>query len=253
MPATSLPLLARTLLQAATLAIIDTSTMKMRQHLILTALALAALPLSALAAQQAWITDDLRTGVQKGPSRNADFAGTIIAGKPVELLEKSKDGQYAHIRTDDVEGWVLARNVIDSPSLRARFDEQSQTLAQAQSELKQIRSNDQTANAQNAELKAALAKAQSAAQKAHDELLSLQRASENVVQIDALNRKLQDRVVALEQTNAELSQQNTRLSEDSQHRQMIIGGGLVLGGMIVFWLLSLMNGARRRRSTFSDF
>lgn len=226
--------------------------MKCKRDLILGAV-LAALCCAVQAApKQAWIRDNLRTGVQEAPARNAGFAGTIIAGTPVERLEDSKDGEYVRIRSEGMEGWVLARNVTDTPSLRTRFDEQATALQQAQAQLDSLTRNDQDANAKNEQLRRALANAQADARQAHDDLLSLQRASENVVEIDALNRRLQDRVVRLEQANLELTQQNSRLAEHMQQRQMIIGGLLVLGGMVLFWLLSLASNTRRR-STFSDF
>lgn len=214
------------------------------------ALTLAA-SMSSYAAQ-AWITDELRTGVQDGPSRNAGFSGTLVAGSPVERLEESQDGQYTHVRSEGVDGWVLTRNLSDQPSIRARYQEQQQALQAARNKLDSASNSGQAAALEAARLREALQRAEQAAQDSRNELLSLQRAAENVVQIDSLNRELQDKVVSLEQANLRLTQQNTRLSEQSRHRQMIIGGALVLGGMVTFWLLSLL-GSTRRRSTFNDF
>lgn len=224
----------------------------MKHNIIRSLLALTACLSVHAFAEQAWITDDLRTGVQDGPKRNAGFAGTLIAGTPVERLETSADGEYVHIRTGDIDGWVLARNLTNTPSLRARFGEQAQALQTANQQLSELQSTDETASAQIQRLRDALQAAQAEAQKARDELLSLKRASENVVEIDALNRELQDKVVNLEQSNLRLTQQNTRLSDQTNHRQMIIGGVLVLSGMLLCWLLSILSGARRR-STFNDF
>lgn len=203
-------------------------------------------------AEQAWITDDLRTGVQNGPTRNAGFSGTLVAGSPVERLEESDDGEYTRIRSAEVEGWVLTRNLTDQPSMRSLFDQQRQSLQAARATLDKMQNNDEQASVENMRLREELNAAKEQAQRSRDELLSLQRASENVVQIDSLNRELQDKVVSLEQANLQLTQQNTLLSEQSHHRQMIIGGALVLGGMVIFWLLSLL-GSARRRSTFNDF
>lgn len=203
-------------------------------------------------AEQAWITDDLRTGVQDGPARNAGFSGTLVAGSPVERLEESSNGEYTHVRAGDIEGWVLSRNLTDQPSIRSMFDQQRQSLQAAREQLDSIQNSGEQASEEILRLRQELTEAKEQAQRSRDELLSLRRASENVVQIDSLNRELQDKVVSLEQANLRLTQQNTRLSEQGHHRQMIIGGALVLGGMVSFWLLSLL-GSARRRTTFNDF
>lgn len=91
------------------------------------------------------------------------------------------------------------------------------------------------------------------AQKAKDDLLQLKRVSENVVAIDKLNKELQNKVATLEQSNVLLTQQNNQLQASQSKREMIIGGALVFGGMVLFWLLNTFIVAQRRRSTFSDF
>ena len=224
----------------------------MKREIIRATIALVCFFSIQVFAEQAWITDDLRTGVQNGPTRNAGFSGTLVAGSPVERLEESSDGEYTHIRTGDIEGWVLTRNLTDQPSIRSLFDQQRQSLEAARETLDNVQNSGEQASVENLRLRQELEAAKEQAQRSRDELLSLQRASENVVEIDSLNRELQDRVVSLEQANLRLTQQNTRLSEQNHHRQMIIGGALVLGGMVTFWLLSLL-GSARRRSTFNDF
>ena len=224
----------------------------MKRELIRATMALACFFSAQGFAEQAWITDDLRTGVQSGPTRNAGFSGTLVAGSPVERIEESADGEYTRIRSADVEGWVLTRNLTDQPSIRSQFEQQRESLQATRETLDNIQNSGEQASEENLRLREELNAAKEQAQRSRDELLSLQRASENVVQIDSLNRELQDKVVSLEQANLQLTQQNTRLSEQGRHRQMIIGGALVLGGMVTFWLLSLLSSARRR-STFNDF
>lgn len=221
---------------------------KIAQHIVALMLTVSA----PIFADQAWITDDLRTGVQSGPDRNADFAGTLVAGAQVERLEESTDGQYTKVRSGDLTGWVLSRNLSDKESIRTSYEQQTKALQEAQQSLAQLRQMDGKASKENRFLQQALVEAREQAQRSKDELLSFKRAAENVVEIDALNRELQDKVVRLEQANLRLTQQNTRLSEQSHHRQMMIGGALVLGGMVAFWLLGLLGGVRRR-STFNDF
>lgn len=206
----------------------------------------------AALGKTAWITDDLRTGVQTTPEDASIINATLVAGSSVEQLGVSKDGRYVHIKKGNIDGWVLAHDVSETPSIRANYNALLTQVETLKTQLK----NAQTQNAQLAGdtsgLNAALTQAQAEANKAKEALLSLKRASENVVNIDNLNRKLQTQVALLEQNNLQLSQQNVQLKNNQDKQQMITGGLLVLGGMTLFWLLSLLGTGRSRRSSFDD-
>lgn len=202
-------------------------------------------------AEKAWISDALQTSVTDTPSVNGKFLSAINAGEPVELLGLSDDKRYAHIKTDKINGWVWARNVINEPSIQVKYAQQQQDLVQAQNQNAQLSNDSRITNATLAQLRHDLAVAQENAQKSRTELVALQRASANVVQIDSANRELQARVVALETENANLRRSNSRLEESASQKQMTIGGGLVIISFVLSWLFGLMRRNRRQHS-FND-
>ncbi|UJF25001.1 TIGR04211 family SH3 domain-containing protein [Suttonella sp. R2A3] len=210
---------------------------------------------SALAqeAEQSWISDDLRTAVHEEASANAGFKGTVMAGEAVEVLQLSPDGEFAEIQTDDIRGWVRARYIMDAPSFRARAQQAQSALNEAQNELSTLQSSQSGSTEKIEQLRQALTQAQGEAQKAKEDLLRLQRASENVVQIDELNNELQSKLVRLEQENIQLNQRNERLKSTQDSKQLMFGGALVVGGMLLFWLLHFMVNTQSRRRTFHDF
>ena len=215
---------------------------------VLLALALTATP--ALAAQQAWISDELRTAVYDKPASDSKFLGTLRSGEAVEMLDRN--GDYIHVKTGDINGWVSARSIMQTPSVHSRFAEQQQQLQQLQGETQTLQNTTNDQNQSLDALKARLEALQSAEQKARDELVALQRASGNAMAIDQRNRELQDTVVKLEQENLSLKHRNTRLEESLNQKQLYAGGFLVFAGFILHWLSGLFRLGQRRRSSFDD-
>ena len=193
---------------------------------------------AAFGAQKAWISDELRTAVYDKPSSGAKFLGTLRSGEAVEMLDRN--GDYIHVKTGELNGWVSARSIMETPSVHSRFAEQQQQLQQLQGEAQNLQN---TTNDQNQSLDAL---------KARDELVALQRASGNAIAIDQRNRELQAAVVNLEQENLSLKHRNTRLEESLNQKQLYVGGFLVFAGFILHWLSGLFRLGQRRRSSFDD-
>ena len=202
------------------------------------------------APQNAWISDELRTAVYDKPGSDAKFLGTLRSGEAVEMLDRN--GDYIHVKTGDINGWVSARSIMQTPSVHSRFAEQQQQLQQLQGETQTLQNTTNDQNQSLDALKARLEALQSAEQKARDELVALQRASGNAMAIDQRNRELQDTVVKLEQENLSLKHRNTRLEESLNQKQLYAGGFLVFAGFILHWLSGLFRLGQRRRSSFDD-
>lgn len=205
----------------------------------------------AVAESPAWISDRLQAAVNAGPDINADFVATLEAGEPVTLLGKSKDGHYAHIRTETLEGWIAARNLSDQPSIQSRFQDLARSFEKVREDNARLRAGRDNATGSIGQLRENLHEARAALDKVKTDYVALQRASTNVVAIDKRNRQLQDRVIALEQDNLKLRHDNTRLQESQSQKQMYLGAGLVIIGFLLHWLLGLFI-VLRRRSPFDE-
>lgn len=197
--------------------------------------------------ETAWISDQLQTSVTDAPQSGGKYLGSLTAGSEVSVLQSSSDGRYVQVRAGDLQGWVWAKNIMQSPSLHSRFAEQSRALAASQEQNAQLPQMRDEGSASVQELQQALAQSRQQAETARADLLSLQRVSANAVEIDRRNRELQARVVSLEQENLQLHYQNSRLQDVGLHRQMLLGGGLVLSGAFLSVVFSLLGRAKRRR------
>lgn len=211
-----------------------------------------ALFVSQVRAQAAWVNDALETSVLSAPEVNANYVGAIEAGAPIVVLERSRDGRFARIESGDLTGWIWARNVMDRPSIHQRFEEQSARFLRLQQEAEDLRVQVRAQETELEALRRQLGSAVEVGEEARADLLALQRASSNVMAIDQRNRQLQAQVVELERVHLQLQNQINRMEKERFQRQMLLGAGLVVLGVVIAVLLSFM-GRVRRRQDLSDF
>lgn len=208
-------------------------------------------PLLGQAAEQAWISDNLQTAVSAEPDINGRFLGTIPAGAAVTLIGLSANGNYAHIKTDNLDGWISARNIQHQESIAERYQKLQQQYNALQAQNTQMSQESEQRGSSVSSLQQQLNAAQAELAKVRSDYVALRRASANVVSIDKRNRELQTQTVALEQENLNLKRTNAQLQEDISQKKMLYGAGLVIAGFILNWLLGLFS-FRRRRSSFDD-
>lgn len=74
------------------------------------------------AAQTGFVSDDVYTYLHTGPSAKFRILGSIKAGAPITILEKSEDNKYTKISdTKGREGWVMTAFVSTQESLKQKY------------------------------------------------------------------------------------------------------------------------------------
>lgn len=225
-----------------------------RTHIrIFTTFFLAGLcwPFVAHAQTTAWVSDQLPTTVNDKPSRSGKFVGTVSAGETLEITGAEKDG-YLPIRTGKLQGWVLAKNVMNSPSVHAQLAEIKREMSSLQAQNKEIASRGDSLSASIAEMNAKIRAAEAQAESAKAELLELRRVSGNAIAISERNKALQSETVNLEQRIVAQTHEIYRLQQAANRQQWLVGGGLVIAGFILQWLFSLLRHRSKRRDQFID-
>lgn len=223
--------------------------MKIRNSLYLLCTTLL-FPLS-YAQNAAWVSDQLLATINDKPARNAKFVGTVSAGEALEITGAEKDG-YLPVRTAKLQGWILAKNVMTTPSVHAQLSESLKKIADLEQQNQEISNRGNSLSASVTEMNAKIQDAQAQAERAKAELLELQRVSGNAIAISERNKALQNETVALEQKIIAQTHEIHRLQQAANRQQWLVGGGLVVAGFILQWLFSLMR-HRRKHEQFIDF
>lgn len=104
-------------------------------------------------------------------------------------------------------------------------------------------------NTKITQLATALDAAQKKAGDARARYLSLAKVSENAVEIDNQNRKLQEKAVQFEQEVQQLKNENQNLQSQIGKKEFVIGALTILGGILVGYVLSVMMPPRGRRGS----
>lgn len=100
-------------------------------------------------------------------------------------------------------------------------------------------------------LATALDAAKQKASDANTKYYSLVKVSENAVDIDKQNRKLQEKAVFFEQEIQKLKTENQSLKSQIGKKEFVIGALTVLGGILIGYVLSIMMPPRGHRSSRS--
>lgn len=206
---------------------------------------------SLWAQTSAWISDQLPTTVNDSPSRSAKFVGTVTAGESVEITGAEQNG-YLPIRSARLQGWVLAKNVMSTPSVHAQLVERQRDIEQLQQNNREIANRETHLSSSLEDMNAKIRAAELEAEQAKAELVELRRVSGNAIAISDRNKALQNETVLLEQRIVEQTHKIHRLEQAANKQQWLVGGGLVITGFILQWIFSSMR-LRRSRERYSDF
>lgn len=203
------------------------------------------------AQSQAWVSDQLITTVNDSPSRSGKFVGTVTSGEAVEITGAERDG-YLPIRTEQLQGWVLAKNIMTTPSVHAEVAEKNRQIASLQQQNRDIVSRESHLSSSVEDMHTQISRAQAEAEQAKAELVELRRVSGNAIAIGDRNKALQSEIVTLEQRIIEQTHDIHRLQQAANKQQWLVGGGLVVAGFILQWLFSVMR-LRRSRERYDSF
>lgn len=165
----------------------------------------------------AYIADDLIVYLHSGAGRNYRIIGSIEAGLPITVLQRSDDESFTQIRdSDGREGWVETQYLINTMSRRVQLPELSQRLAESEQQVNTLTARQQKLSQQLAQAK--------------------QQVSE------------------LEVERAQAQQQIAQLSEQVQSQdteelyRMFTYGGIVAGAGVLLGIIVTFIPKRRRRN-----
>jgi len=230
-----------------TLPLSHQSITKLIAMLFTTALGFASLYIAPVSAQTRYVTDSLEVMMRTGPSTRNKILKILKSGERLEILQQDAGGDYSQIRTSKGdEGYVLTRYLTNTPSARNRvisLEAQLQQLKAKPGELQALLATAQEDNqaliAQNTDLTANL-------KKTSGELANIKRVSSDAVNIANRNTKLEGEVQELLLQLDDIRIQNKSLRDQSAQRWFLLGGGAILFGLFLGWLLSISKSRRRQ-------
>lgn len=202
----------------------------------------------AALAQTAYVNDEFEIVLRTGESTQHSIVRMLPTGTALEILGENTATGYTHVRTQDGrDGYVLSRFLSDQPAardrlarLQVRHDALREAKAAVDGELAQLRKDLAAVESERDDLQAGAAQLS-------DELANIRRTAANVLRIDEQNQALTTRLAASESIINDLQVQNDALAARSAQWWFISGGGAVLTGALLGFLLPRLQWRRRSR------
>lgn len=221
----------------------------MKKYLIPLALLTA---MSGLHAESRYVTDQFKITLRSGESTSHKIVRMLPSGDQLELVSSNSENGYSQVRTrDGTTGYVLTRQLMETPSARDRLVSVEAKLAELQeapgrlsARLSKLQDEYQALSGQHNQL-------QQVKQSLDDELQSIKRTAANAVRIADERNELRKQVATLTREVEDLKQANRELGNDSAQRWFLIGGGVVVGGIILGLILPSLR-VRKRKSSWGS-
>lgn len=204
---------------------------------------------TALAADTAWISDNLTVPLRSGPSTGHRILHRgLPSGTELTILARDPDSDFVQIRTSrGTEGWLPSRYLVDEPIARdrlvaanRRIEQLTQTVNQLRAEVTGLSQEKNQASSSNSTLAAQVAELEA-------ELAEIKRISAGAIEISEQNLELSELNDRLRAEVDDLVSSVSALEDNAQQRWLLLGGGLVLIGLIIGFAIK----ARPRRSAWS--
>jgi len=198
---------------------------------------LLCLLLSLVAPVQAetvrYVNENASAALRGGAGPRFKIVKSLPGGTAVTVLQVDEKKGFSQVRTQEgASGWVLTRELTDTPSTRQRLAELQQNLGQLKAE--------------NARLQQAFGGGDVASrysqlleenERLGQELARLRKLTGGNFNLDEQNRILQERLINLERELQITQQERQALVDSRQNTLFLLGAGVLLAGLILGWFL----------------
>jgi len=207
-----------------------------------------SLLLTPLAQSQVrYVTDDFKVMLRTGPSVQNKIVDSLSSGKRLEVLREDAGNGHSQVQTSDGKiGYVLTRFLSVNPSARSRvkyLEGQLKTLRSKPGELQNLLAKSQEENQELINQNLLLTNQY---KQSSQELSRIKEVSSDAVNLSQRNAKLESEVQQLLLQLDDIRIQNEVLKDQSAKRWYVLGGGTVLIGLLLGWILSIARRPRRQ-------
>jgi SH3 domain protein len=197
-------------------------------------------------AQTRYVTDEFEIMLRTGPSVQNKIVKALKSGTRLEVLRLDAGNGHSQVQTSRGEiGYVLTRFLSQNPSARNRVRYLEEQLEQLKSKPGELQSLLVASQDENQELIRLNTELTDQLQKATSELTEIQRISGDSVKLAQKASKLESEVQQLLLQLDDIRIQNETLKDQSAKRWYVLGGGTVLLGLLLGWILSIAKRPRR--------
>lgn len=198
-------------------------------------------------AQTRYVTDDFKVMLRTGPSVQNKIVDSLSSGKRLEVLREDAGNGHSQVQTSDGKiGYVLTRFLSTNRSARSRVKSLEGQLKKLRSKPGELQALLATSQEENQELITSNLTLTNQYKQASEELARIKEVSADAVNLSQRSAKLESEVQQLLLQLDDIRIQNEVLKDQSAKRWYVLGGGTVLIGLLLGWILSIAKRPRRQ-------
>ncbi len=198
-------------------------------------------------AQTRYVTDDFKVMLRTGPSTRNKIVDSLNSGTRLEVLREDAGNGHSQVQTSTGKiGYVLTRFLSTSRSARSRVKSLESQLAQLRSKPGELQALLASSQEENQELIKQNTQLTNQFKTASQELAEIKAVSADAVNLSQRSAKLESEVQQLLLQLDDIRIENEVLKDQSAKRWYVLGGGTVLIGLLLGWILSIARRPRRQ-------
>jgi len=195
-----------------------------------------------------YVADELVITFRTQPSNRGEILRNITTGTAMQVLEMPEGSEWARVRLQSGgEGWVRKQYLQNQPVAEDRLEAANRDVEQLTRTVADLRARLETLQKARNEAETGSASLEQQVQTLTQDLAEIRRVSAGAIETAAENRRLTELNARLRDELDELVAERDRIEADAKQRELMIGGGLVLLGLILGAILK----ARPRRSAWT--
>ena len=204
------------------------------------------------AEQRAYVTDKLEVQMRAGQGTQFRAVKMLASGTPLKILKSDEASGYSRVLLDSGEqGWVLTRYLTDQPGAQIQMEANAKRLAELEAENATLKSELGTLRTGKDASDKTSQDMSSEAERLNSELISIRKASANVIQIQNERDQLQERVINLERELETTRREKQAQDADDKQDWFLIGAGVLFGGIALGVVLPRLSW--RKRASWDSF
>jgi SH3 domain protein len=208
-------------------------------------------PIATL-AETVWLRDVLYVNIRTGPSNNNRILQTITSGTRMEVLEKPEDVDFYRVRTEDgLEGWIPSQYLVTEPTGNLRAEMLQAEKDQLQSQYNALEEKYKALLNDKGDVKGELETLRSDNERLTTELNRIKAVSGDALNMDSQLQKVTEENAIINTELDVLKAENQSLREYNDNIILLTGGGLMVGGIFLGFILPLLTGNKRRKDGWS--
>tara|TARA_B100001063_G_scaffold92641_1_gene86312 strand:+ start:1386 stop:2009 length:624 start_codon:yes stop_codon:yes gene_type:complete len=196
-------------------------------------------------AEKRYISDELWINLRSGPSNEYKILKILKSGTHLQFVEEDEELKFTKVITDKgLEGWVPTRFIQDEPIAFEKLILTKRELDKTKADYSELQSKYNETKKALAETKRAAGDLSEDKSEQAKELEYIKKVSANAINLDKKNQELLEQGEQLKITVDTLRAENERLQGSKDLNYILVGGGLILLGLFLGWLLPKLSGRR---------